>query len=106
VNDTELDWHVYNPGHLSAGSLGIFEPSGASVDLSVAELVFLPAVAVGRDGTRLGRGRGFYDRALASVAAPMVALVHNDEVFDTVPHEPHDVRVTAAITCSQRLELN
>lgn len=105
-NDTELDWHLYNPGHLAKGSLGISEPSGVSVDLNTAVLVFVPAVAVGLDGTRLGRGRGFYDRALSNVSVSVIALVHENEVFETVPHEVHDVRVAAAITCDRVLELN
>lgn len=105
-NDTELDWHIYNPGHLTVGSLGIAEPSGQSVALAEAQVVFVPALAVGLDQSRLGRGRGFYDRALASIEAPLIALVHENEVFDSVPHEHHDVRVDAVMTCSRTLELN
>jgi 5-formyltetrahydrofolate cyclo-ligase len=59
----------------------------------------VPALAVGRDGTRLGRGGGSYDRALARVpaATPVVALLYEDELLETVPAEPHDRRVSAAV---------
>ncbi|NHC45944.1 5-formyltetrahydrofolate cyclo-ligase [Motilibacter aurantiacus] len=79
------------------------EPAGPSLGTAaVAEagLVVAPALAVGRDGTRLGRGGGSYDRALRRVApgALVVAVVWADELLDTVPTEPHDASVGAVAT--------
>ena len=67
-----------------------------------ADLVLVPALAVGADGTRLGRGGGSYDRALARVPAgvPVVALLYDGELLPAVPSEPHDRRVTAVVTPS------
>jgi 5-formyltetrahydrofolate cyclo-ligase len=45
----------------------------------------------------LGRGRGYYDRALTAVAAPVVAVGYDDELVDAVPIEPHDQRVQAML---------
>jgi hypothetical protein len=47
----------------------------------------VPALAVGRDGTRLGRGGGSYDRALARVGAAIqtVALLYPGEFFTFDP---------------------
>ena len=55
-----------------------------------------------RDGVRLGRGGGYYDRALrlARADAVVVALVFDDELVDELPAEPHDRRVTAVVTPS------
>lgn len=47
------------------GALGVEEPNPAGAEeLSSSKplLVFCPAVAVDKDGTRLGMGKGFYDR--------------------------------------------
>ena len=62
--------------------------------------VFVPALAVDRAGVRLGRGAGFYDRSLplADPAARLVAVVRDDELVDELPAEPHDVRMTHALT--------
>ncbi|NUT40646.1 MAG: 5-formyltetrahydrofolate cyclo-ligase, partial [Thermoactinospora sp.] len=48
----------------------------------------------------LGRGGGSYDRALARVGpnVPTVALLHDGELIDGVPSEPHDRRVRFAMT--------
>ena len=53
-----------------------------------------------RSGARLGRGGGYYDRALPYVrpGALMVAVVFDDEFVDELPVEPHDRPVTAVVT--------
>jgi 5-formyltetrahydrofolate cyclo-ligase len=73
------------------------EPTRGVTAITSADLVIVPALAVGRDGHRLGRGAGCYDRALARVgpAVPTVALLYDSELLDTVPAEPHDQRVSA-----------
>lgn len=72
-------------------------------------LVVLPALAVDRQGTRLGRGGGWYDRALAWRApdAALVALTWPWE-FDLrrkLPREAHDVPVDAVLTPDAFVEL-
>jgi 5-formyltetrahydrofolate cyclo-ligase len=63
-------------------------------------MVVVPAVAVDARGNRLGRGGGSYDRALTRVPAQtlVVALLHDGEVVEELPDEPHDRRVDAVIT--------
>jgi 5-formyltetrahydrofolate cyclo-ligase len=90
--DGDLDWREDLPAG-SAGALGV-EAVGD------CDLVVVPALAVDRRGTRLGRGGGSYDRALARVAADVltVALLHDGEAVDELPCEEHDVPVRAFAT--------
>jgi 5-formyltetrahydrofolate cyclo-ligase len=96
-----LDWVHYDPvGAVTRGALGVDEPTGTrlgSTALVAVELILVPALAVDHDGNRLGRGRGYYDRALTAVAAPVVAVGYDDELVDAVPIEPHDQRVQAML---------
>ncbi|GAA3133061.1 5-formyltetrahydrofolate cyclo-ligase [Streptosporangium carneum] len=95
--DDDLDWAVYDgPDTLAPGRFGIMEPvdTRRGIDtVRTAALVIVPALAVDRStGVRLGRGGGSYDRALARVGpnVPTVALLHEGELIEGVPAEPHD----------------
>ncbi|MEI6622773.1 MAG: 5-formyltetrahydrofolate cyclo-ligase [Actinomycetes bacterium] len=66
--------------------------SAGLLDLGCA-VIIIPALGVGLDGSRLGQGGGYYDRMLSTLPHPgplRLALVGPGEVFDTVPHDPHD----------------
>lgn len=98
----ELD-SAEHSGELAPGRFGLLEPPGPRLGpaaIGAAGAVVVPAVAVARDGVRLGRGGGHYDRALrhARPGAVLVAAVFDDELVDRLPTEPHDVRVTAVVT--------
>jgi 5-formyltetrahydrofolate cyclo-ligase len=100
----ELGWAV-DTGRLAPGRFGLLEPVGPRLGptaVGTADVVVVPALAVSRDGVRLGRGGGFYDRALrhARPDAELVAVVFDDELLDELPVEPHDQRVTAVVTPS------
>jgi 5-formyltetrahydrofolate cyclo-ligase len=99
--DNDLDWASYEgPESLASGPHGLLQPTeprrGVGA-IASADFVIVPALAVGEDGHRLGRGGGCYDRALARVgpAVPTVALVYDDELLDEVPVGPHDQTVRA-----------
>lgn len=98
-----LRWGEYRPGALVPGPWGLLEPPEPLLPqdaLAGAGLVIVPALAVDRRGVRLGRGRGFYDRSLdgRDPAAPLVAVVRDEELVDELPAEPHDVPMTHALT--------
>ena len=98
-----LQWGEYRPGELIGARYGLQEPAppwlGADA-IADASVILVPALAVDRAGVRLGRGAGFYDRSLplADAAARLIAVVRDDELVDRLPAEPHDVRMTHALT--------
>ena len=85
-------------GEQGRGQFGIQEPTGKAVELASIELMLVPALAVDEIGKRLGKGKGFYDRILASFSGLSVAVVFDSEVLGTVPSEPHDQRVVMIAT--------
>ena len=98
-----LQWGEYRPGELVEARFGLREPAEPWLPadaVAAATVVLVPALAVDRTGVRLGRGAGFYDRtlALADPAAKLVAVIRDDELVDALPTEPHDVRMTHALT--------
>ena len=97
--DGELDWTRYD-GAVVPGRRGLLEPTGPRLGpAAVAQccVVVVPALAVDRSGTRLGRGGGSYDRALTRTSALLVAALHHGDLVETLPAEPHDVPVDAVV---------
>lgn len=98
-----LLWGEYVPGTLITARFGLLEPGPPwlpSTAVAEAHVVLVPALAVDRRGMRLGRGGGFYDRSLplCRPGVRLVAVVRDAELVDELPSDPHDVRMTHALT--------
>jgi 5-formyltetrahydrofolate cyclo-ligase len=102
-------WAPYEgPDGLWIGAYGILEPTGdplPSEQLPEAELIIVPGLAANAQGDRLGRGGGWYDRALvhASQSAPIWVLLNSDEVLDIIPVQEWDRRVDVLVTPDEML---
>lgn len=97
--DGDLDWAV-DEGDLRPGLRGTLEPSGPVLGREAVgrcAVLVVPALAVDRTGTRLGRGGGAYDRALARAHGRVLAALHDGELVDALPAESHDRPVHAAV---------
>jgi 5-formyltetrahydrofolate cyclo-ligase len=95
--DNDLDWAEW-----AAAGRG----DGVGVDaIAAVQAVFVPALAVAHDGTRLGRGGGSYDRALTRTAAPAFALLFADELVPELPRAAWDRPVAGAVTPTAWVEL-
>ena len=85
------------------------EARGAE-SLKEADLIIIPALAASADGTRLGQGGGWYDRALThrSPGTPVVAAIFDDEVMEAglIPAEPHDIPVDGIVTPTRTMAIS
>ena len=62
------------------------------------DLAIVPAVAFDREGYRLGRGGGYYDRYLEQTNCVKAGLCFESFLLPSVPHEAHDVRMDRIFT--------
>lgn len=64
------------------------------------DLVIVPGLAFDRNGHRLGRGGGYFDRFLEKVPAqvPRIGLAFRFQVVARLPRESHDQPVDRVIT--------
>ena len=70
------------------------------VSLDVIDLAIIPGLAFTRDGTRLGRGKGYYDRLLARLPSHImkVGVAFDFQILDFIPRSQHDMAVNMALT--------
>ncbi len=101
VNGDDLDIIKYQPGTLHKGSYDIMEPEGNdTVNPAILDLIIVPGVAFDKDGNRLGRGKGFYDRFLSQTHAVTIAVCFDCQLIDHIPTEPHDLPAQFVVTKS------
>ena len=103
VRGEELEFRrVDSWGALRRAGLGVLEPppEAAALALTAGDVVLVPGVAFDAAGNRLGRGRGYYDRAFAeSGGAPLrVGLAYALQRVERVPCDSRDRRVDAIVT--------
>ena len=105
----EIEFVLRSEGQpLVPGAFGIPVPQGDELlaGVTAADVVVTPAVAFDRAGRRLGRGRGYYDRAFRSVLAGAlrVGVAYAFQIIDEVPSDIRDERVDYVVTEAGCLE--
>ena len=110
--DGLLDWAVADDsGDIAEGLFGLPEPTGevlGPIAVNDVDLMIIPAAAVDAEGTRLGWGRGYFDKTIGSMenCPPVFAVTYDSEVLDSLPRELHDQPVTGVVTPTRTLHLS
>nr|WP_314601266.1 5-formyltetrahydrofolate cyclo-ligase [uncultured Porphyromonas sp.] len=79
-----------------SGSFGIWEPKreeAEPVDPRSLDLIIIPALAYDASGYRLGRGKGYYDRYLATTPAHRLGVTFGLRRIEALPYDPWDLPV-------------
>ena len=85
---------------LVRGLYGISEPAiKEPVSMQDLDLVIVPGVAFDKEGMRLGRGKGYYDRFLKKVhdRLPSIGLAFDFQILPSTPATSFDVSVDRVI---------
>lgn len=75
------------------------------VDPGIIDIVVIPGRAFSRIGTRLGRGKGHYDRFLKDLPGAMkIGVCFHQQLFGSLPVEEHDIPMDTIVTDQVVLE--
>jgi 5-formyltetrahydrofolate cyclo-ligase len=95
-----MNFYVYDRNSMAVGSFGINEPQNSvGVDAGEIDAVVVPGLAFSVDGARMGRGKGYYDKYLSQsdFAALKIGVCYREQVVESIPTEPHDVKMDTVI---------
>jgi 5-formyltetrahydrofolate cyclo-ligase len=80
------------------GSFHILEPQSNQY-AGPLDLIVVPGMAFDRQGHRLGRGKGYYDRFLIKYPeVKTIGICFDFQLLDEVPAEPHDQLIDEIIS--------
>jgi 5-formyltetrahydrofolate cyclo-ligase len=90
----------------TGGPFGILQPR-LTAPMVEPDVILVPLIAVDRSGTRLGRGKGHYDRVLAPLKRQGARLIgvgwHFQRLDEEIPRDPWDVQMDG-FACPDRVE--
>lgn len=102
IDEKRMEFYrVFSKEDLISGMYGIPEPSGRTEKYDSnceSDLAVIPAIAVGRDFSRLGYGKGYYDRFLKDFNGITVCPVYPQFLCGTVPNDKFDIPQKIIIT--------
>ena len=97
-----LLFEVRDFADLTPGYMGIPEPSTGARQMSIndVDIVIIPGAGYDAAGNRIGYGGGYYDRLLSGMEknVPIVAPAYEEQIIDSIPSEPHDIKVQMIVT--------
>ena len=99
IDSEKLCFHEIK-GTWVPGPYGLTEPSldNPIIEPDLIQGVLIPGLGFDREGRRLGRGRGYYDRWLASFRGIRVGVCFESQWVEQIPAEEHDQKMDLIVT--------
>ena len=101
VSDTDMELRQYTGlQDLQVGAFDILEPTGKLfTDYEKIDVAVVPGMAFDKEGHRLGRGKGYYDRFLRLLPKTYkIGICFSWQLVDNVPTDEHDILMDQIMT--------
>ena len=97
VGDDIIPVELAENTKFTVGDFNILEPQNEPYNGDF-DLIIVPGVAFDRNGNRIGRGRGYYDRFLCKhLNVKRIGICFDFQFVDEVPTEPNDIAMDEVI---------
>ena len=102
----DIELRQYTPNSLHPGAYGIPEPviqpfslpTGEGQGGASTDVILVPGIAFDKEGNRLGRGKGYYDRLLQAMPNTIkIGICFPFQLLPAIPTTPHDIKMTKVI---------
>ena len=71
----------------------------STADQVAPDIILIPLLGFDRQGSRVGQGAGYYDRALAQQSEPLrIGIAWSVQEFESLPADPWDMPLDAILT--------
>ena len=103
--DEELKICIYEEP-LEKNSFNVFQPINLKI-IDKVDIFLVPGLGFDRKGTRLGKGRGFYDQLLSRhLTSTFIGITDKNHLLNEIPSESHDIQMHSLITHDEFIEVD
>ena len=101
VGDDIIPVELSKETDFAIGDFNILEPQNEPYNGNY-DLIVVPGVAFDKNGNRIGRGKGYYDRFLCKhLDVKRIGICFDFQLVDSVPTEDNDIKMDEVISISQ-----
>ena len=98
VKDNLVFKQISSLSDLELGNFSVMEPKNKCETVKNMDVIIVPAIALSREGFRLGYGFGYYDKFLHGKKSKTIALSYAKQVIKSFTHDSHDVKMNYIVT--------
>lgn len=108
--DKTKNWlHIHqikNLASLQHGAYKILEPhhTAPKINPEKIDLALVPGIVFDKTGSRIGFGKGYYDRLLKQTKCKKISLAYEFQIVKNIPCSEHDVKIDEIITEKRRIK--
>ena len=83
----------------TTGAFSVLEPIETKVgDMKKTDVILVPGIAFDQRGSRIGFGKGCYDRFSKNLSSLMIGFCYHFQICEKIPSENHDVKMNLLVT--------
>lgn len=101
ISSTEMEFRKYD-GNLIKGKFNILEPVGEIIEPTDLDVIVVPMVSFNKR-TRVGYGKGYYDRYLSKTNALKIGVAFDMQEDHSIIKKDTDVDMDIVITETRRI---
>tara|TARA_Y100000996_G_scaffold224346_1_gene176503 strand:+ start:686 stop:1198 length:513 start_codon:yes stop_codon:yes gene_type:complete len=91
---------------LEKNSFNVYQPINLKI-IDNVDIFLVPGVGFDIKGTRLGKGRGYYDQLLSHhLNSIFIGITDKNHIVDEIPFENHDIQMHSLITHDEFIDIN
>jgi 5-formyltetrahydrofolate cyclo-ligase len=105
LSTNELVLRLAERDELEEATFGLLEPKASCPIVEHVDRILVPALAIDPRGHRIGYGRGYYDRLLASIPnTERIGFVYDFQLVAEAPNQAGDIPLHKVVTDTRILE--
>ena len=105
LQDEEIKICIYEEP-FEKNSFNVYQPVNLKI-INNVDIFLVPGVGFDKKGTRLGKGKGIYDKLLSNyLNSTFIGITDKNHLVDHIPFESHDIQMDSLLLHDEFIDIN